>query len=113
MTAQNQNTEKTGEKGLGNPIFEVSQFVVKARKIDSQLASAQAELGYDLVALNNKSTELFTLAHELALSGETGIMIDAILDVVDELNRVKRNMLMEVVRIELTRRANKLDENDG
>ena len=40
-------------------------------------------------------------------------MIDAILDVVDELNRVKRNMLMEVVRIELTRRANKLPKNDG
>jgi len=113
MTAQKQENEIKGEKGLDNPIFEVSQFVVKARKIDSQLASAQAELGYDLVALNNKSTELYTLAYELALSGETGIVIDQILDVVDELNRVKRNMLMEVVRIELTRRANKLNENDS
>jgi len=108
-----QEVEKESLQGLGNPIFEVSQILEKARKIDSQLTSAQAELGYDLVALNNKSTELFTLAYELALSGETGIMIDAILDVVDELNRVKRNMLMEVVRIELTRRANKLPKNDS
>jgi len=113
MTTQKQENEIKGEKGLGNPFFEVSQVLEKARKIDGQLASAQAELGQDLIALSNKSTELFTLAHELALSGETGIMIDEILDVVDELNRVKRNMLMEVVRIELTRRANKLNENDS
>ena len=107
---QKQETEKTGEKGLDNPLFEVSQLREKAKKIDSQLASAQAELGYDLVALNNKSTQLFDLAYNLALSGETIIMIDQILDIVDELNRVKRNMLMETVRIELTRRANKLGE---
>ena len=106
-----QENEIKGEKGLGNPIFEVSQILEKARKIDSQLTSVQAELRQDLMALSNKSMELFTLAYELALSGETGIMIDQILDVVDELNRVKRNMLMEVVRIELTRRANKLNEN--
>ena len=105
--------EKESLQGLGNPLFEVSQVLEKARKIDSQLISAQTELGQDLMALSNKSTELFTLAHELALSGETGIMIDAILDVVDELNRVKRNMLMEVVRIELTRRANKLPKNES
>ncbi len=105
--------QKESLQGLDNPIFEVSQFVVKARKIDSQLASAQAELGYDLVALNNKSAQLYDLAYHLALAGETGIMIDEILDVVDELNRIKRNMLMEVVRIELTRRANKLNENDS
>jgi hypothetical protein len=109
MTVQKE-TEKTGEKGLDNPLFEASQFVVKARKIASQLASAQAELGQDLIAISNKSTELFTLAYELALSGETGIVIDQILDIVDELNRVKRNMLMETVRIELTRRENKLGE---
>ena len=107
---QNQKTEKTGEKGLDNPLFEASQLREKAINIDNRLVDASFELEHSLLVLNNKSTQLFDLAYRLMLQGEIGITIDEILDIVDELNSLKRRLLVESYKIVQIRRANKLGE---
>jgi hypothetical protein len=112
MTAQKQENEINGEKGLDNPIFKVRQIVDKARKIDGQLVSAQMELGVILVNLNFKSEQLFDLAYRLAISGQPQEIVNQILEVVEEMERMKRNALVEVTQIEQTRKLNYISEND-
>jgi hypothetical protein len=113
MTAQKQENEINGEKGLGNPIFEVSQILEKAREIDNRLVDASFELEHGLIVLNNKTTQLFDLAYRLMLEGEIGITIDEILDIVDELNALKRRLLVESYKIVQTRKLNALPKNDS
>jgi len=110
---QKQENEKAGEKGLDNPIFKASQLREKAINIDNRLVDASFELEHSLLVLNNKSTQLFDLAYRLMLQGEIGIAIDEILDIVDELNSLKRRLLVESYKIEQTRKLNKISEFDS
>ena len=105
--------EKESLQGLDNPIFEVSQLKEKAINIDNRLVDASFELEHSLLVLNNKSTQLYDLAYRLMLEGEIGITIDEILDIVDELNSLKRRLLVESYKIVQTRKLNKVTENDG
>ena len=113
MTAQKQENEIKGEKGLDNPLFKVSQIVARAKKLDGQLVSAQMELGVAVVNLNFKSDQLFDLAYRLAISGQPLEVINQILEVVDEMERIKKNALVEVTQIEQTRKLNKISEFDS
>jgi len=113
MTAQNQGNEIKGEKGLDNPIFKVRQIVDKAKKLDGQLVSAQMELGVVVVNLNFKSDQLFDLAYRLAISGQPLEVVNQIIEVVEEMERMKRNALVEVTKIEQTRKLNKISEFDS
>ena len=105
--------QKESVEGLDNPIFEVSQLREKAINIDNRLVDASFELEHSLLVLNNKTTQLFDLAYRLMLEGEIGITIDEILDIVDELNSLKRRLLVESYKIVQTRKLNKLNENDS